>query len=110
MKHNLLVNWGVNHGMHVFGVDTPFEYLEQARLYSTADFSDQITCDVLVMAGTNDHFIPIEMFYKQIEALKNVRSLTARMFTEKEHGANHCQYGNLQLALVFIINWINITK
>jgi len=110
MKHNLLVNWGVKHGMHVFGVDTPFEYLEQASLYSTADFSDQITCDVLVMAGTNDHFIPIEMFYKQIRALKNVRSLTARMFTEKEHGANHCQYGNLQLALDFIINWINITK
>ncbi|MEJ2249221.1 MAG: alpha/beta hydrolase [Candidatus Lokiarchaeota archaeon] len=109
MQHNLLVNWGVNHGMHVFGVDTPYEYLEQARLYSTAKFSDKIHCDVLLLAGTKDHFIPLEMFYKQIESLKNVRSLTARMFTEQEHGANHCQYGNLKLALDFIINWINIT-
>jgi fermentation-respiration switch protein FrsA (DUF1100 family) len=110
MKHDLLVNWGVNHGMEVFGVDTTFEYLEQARRYSTADFSDKITCDVLVMAGTKDHFIPVDMFYKQIEDLKNVKSLTARLFTEEEHGANHCQYGNLKLALDFIINWINITE
>jgi len=110
MKHDLLVNWGVNHGMEVFGVDTPFEYLEQARRYSTADFSDKITCDVLVMAGTKDHFIPVDMFYKQIEGLKNVKSLTARLFTEEEHGANHCQYGNLKLALDFIINWINIIE
>lgn len=108
MKRDLLVKWGVNHGMNVFGVDTPFEYLEEARRYSTADFSDQISCDVLLMAGTKDHFIPVEMFYKQIKALKNVKSLTARLFTEKEHGANHCQYGNLKLALDFIINWINI--
>ncbi|MEJ2248676.1 MAG: alpha/beta hydrolase [Candidatus Lokiarchaeota archaeon] len=110
MQHNLLVNWGVNHGMHVFGVDTPYEYLEKARLYSTAEFSDKIHCDLLLLAGTKDHFIPLEMFYKQIESLKNVRSLTGRMFTEQEHGANHCQYGNLKLALDFIINWIKITE
>ncbi|MBD3215497.1 MAG: alpha/beta fold hydrolase [Candidatus Lokiarchaeota archaeon] len=110
MQHDLLVNWGVNHGMHVFGVDTPYGYMEEARKYSTAEFSDKITCHVLLMAGTNDHFIPVEMFYRQIEALKNVKSLTCRLFTEQEHGANHCQYGNLQLALDFILNWMEIIK
>ncbi len=110
MKNDLLVNWGLNHGMHVFGVNSPFEFLEKARLFSTADISDKITCDVLLLAGTNDHFIPIEMFYKQIEALKNVKSLTCRMFIEKEHAANHCQIGNYKLVLDFMLNWMEITK
>ena len=106
MKTDLLVNWGVNHGMYVFGVNSPFEYIEKARLFSTADISDKIICDVLLLAGTKDHFIPLEMFYKQIETLKNVRSLTARLFTEQEKAASHCQMDNFKLALDVILNWI----
>ncbi|MFX1259733.1 MAG: alpha/beta hydrolase family protein, partial [Promethearchaeota archaeon] len=110
MKNNLLVNWGVNQGMYVFGVNTPFEFLEKSRLFSTAKISDRITQDVLLLAGSKDHFIPLEMFYKQIEALKNVKSLTCRMFTEREHASGHCQYSNLKLVFDFILNWIEITK
>ncbi len=110
MKNNLLVNWGVNHGMYVFGAKTPFEFIEKSRLFSTAQISDRITQDVLLLAGSKDHFIPVEMFYKQIEALKNVKSLTCRLFTEKEHAAGHCQYGNLKLAFDFILNWIETTN
>jgi pimeloyl-ACP methyl ester carboxylesterase len=106
MKSDLLVNWGVNHGMYVFEVNSPFEYIEKARLFSTEKISDKINCDVLLLAGTKDHFIPLEMFYKQIEALKNVRSLTARMFTEQENASSHCQMDNFKLALDVIVNWI----
>jgi alpha-beta hydrolase superfamily lysophospholipase len=106
MKTDLLVNWGVNHGMYVFGVNSPFGYIEKARLFSTAKISEKVTQDVLLMIGTKDHFVPLEMFYKQIEALKNVRSLTARMFTEKENAASHCQMDNFKLALDVILNWI----
>jgi pimeloyl-ACP methyl ester carboxylesterase len=87
-------------------VNSPFEYIEKARLFSTADISEKITCDVLLLAGTKDHFIPLEMFYKQIEALKNVKSLTARMFTEQENAASHCQMDNFKLAIEVILNWI----
>ncbi len=106
MKSDLLVNWGVNHGMHVFGVSSPYEYIEKARLYSTAEISDKITQDVLLLMGTKDHFIPLGMFYKQIEALKNVKSLTARLFTEHENASSHCQMDNFNLALTVILNWI----
>jgi pimeloyl-ACP methyl ester carboxylesterase len=106
MKTDLLANWGINHGMYVFGVNSPFEYMEKARLFSTAEISEKITQDVLIMTGSKDHFIPLEMFYKQIEVLKNVRSLTARMFTEKENAASHCQMDNRKLALDVILNWI----
>ena len=42
-------------------------------------------------------------FYKQIEALKNVKSLTARMFTKHEKASNHCQIENFKLALEEIL-------
>ncbi|MFX1292711.1 MAG: alpha/beta fold hydrolase [Promethearchaeota archaeon] len=108
MKTSLIANWGVNHGMCVMGVNTPYEYIKKVRLFTCAEISNKITQDVLLLAGSKDHFIPIEMFYKQIEALKNVKSLTCRLFTEIEYGANHCQVGNRKLALDFILNWINI--
>lgn len=110
MKNHLLVNWGINHGMYVFGVDTPFEFMKKARLCSMAQISKLVNQDVLLLAGSKDHFIPLEMFYKQIEALTSVKSLTCRMFTEKEHAAGHCQYGNLKLVLDFILNWMEIIK
>ncbi|MFX0072050.1 MAG: alpha/beta hydrolase family protein, partial [Candidatus Hermodarchaeota archaeon] len=106
MKQDLLVNWGVNHGMYIMGMKTPFEYIQKTRLFSSSDISEKITCDILLLTGTKDHFIPLEMFYKQIEALKNVRSLTARMFTEQENASSHCQMDNFKLALDTILNWI----
>jgi pimeloyl-ACP methyl ester carboxylesterase len=110
METNLMVNWGMNHGMRVMGVSTPFDYINKVRLFTTEKISELVTQDVLLLAGTRDHFVPLEMFYQQIEVLKNIRSLTCRLFTEKEHAAAHCQLGNEKLALDFIINWMNITN
>jgi len=110
MKTQLNVNWGVNHGMRVMGVKTPYEFIQKARLFSMADVSKFVEQDVLLTAGSNDHYVPIEMFYKQIEALKNVKSLTCRLFTDKEFAGNHCQIGNRKLAYDFMLNWIEITN
>jgi hypothetical protein len=38
-----------------------------------------------------------------------VRSLTARLFTRAEQAQNHCQVGNLELALDVIVTWIEFT-
>jgi hypothetical protein len=65
---------------------------------------------VLLLAGAEDFGIPVEQFYQQIEALKNVRSLTARLFTRAEQAQNHCQVGNLELALDVVANWIEFTS
>jgi hypothetical protein len=62
--------------------------------------------DYLLLAGSEDHFIPVEQFYQQIAALKNVRSLTARLFTSAEQAQNHCQIGNISLAIQEITSWL----
>lgn len=110
MKANLQVDWAVNQGMHIHGAKTPFEYVQKNTAYRTGDISHLLQQDVLLLAGTEDLGIPLEQFYRQIEALKNVRSLAARMFTRAEQAQSHCQVGNLGLAIDYITNWIEFTR
>ena len=110
MKTNLNIDWVLHQGMHMLGAQTPYEYVQKAAAYRTCDVSHMLQQDVLLLAGTEDFIVPLEQFYWQIEALKNVRSLTARMFTRAEQAQNHCQVGNLGLAIDVITNWIEFTR
>jgi pimeloyl-ACP methyl ester carboxylesterase len=107
MRRDPFASWGVNQGKHVFGVKTPYQYLREVMKYNTRGFSHLVAQDVLLMAGTNDHFIPIKMFFKQARALTGARSLTCRLFTEAESAQSHCQVGNIELALSFIVSWMD---
>lgn len=62
--------------------------------------------DVLIITGAEDHFIPLKMHYKQANALKNARSVSARIFTSEEQGQNHCQVGKIGLALEVMLKCI----
>ena len=41
-----------------------------------------------------------------MNALENVKSLTVRIFTDKEDAGAHCNIGNTKLVLDTMINWI----
>jgi alpha-beta hydrolase superfamily lysophospholipase len=110
MKRSLVCEWGIKQGMHVTGSQTPYDFLQKIRMYRTAPFSSQVSQDVLLMAGSDDHYIPLHQFYDQIATLKNVRSLTARLFTHHEQAQNHCQIGNIGLSLRVIVNWLDGTR
>ena len=102
-----VAEWGLAQGMHVTGTSSPYDYLTEIATYTTADVSPLITQDVLLLAGNADHYVPVEHFHRQIRMLKNARSISARLFTEKESAGNHCQIGNYGLALKTIMNWID---
>lgn len=107
-QRSLSLAWNIQQGMHVMGVRTPFEYFQRLRRYSAAEISGRVEQDVLLLAASRDHFVPLDMFYRQIEALSNVRSLTARLFTEAEQAQNHCEAGNVGLALRVMVDWLNL--
>ena len=46
------------------------------------------------------------MVGEEINALRNVRSLTFRLFTDKEDACNHCNCGNVKLTFDTFMNWI----
>ena len=91
----------------MFGVDTPAQALAAVRTMRTDDVSSRITQDVLLMAGAEDHYVPLDQLNAQIQTLTNAQSVTARLFTRAESAQNHCQIGNLGLSLRVILGWLD---
>jgi pimeloyl-ACP methyl ester carboxylesterase len=100
--------WMTKQSMYITGTDNPMMAFENVWLAMNKEniHSERVTQDVLLLSGKNDHFIPIKMHRLQIQALTNAKSVTERVFTKEEHAQNHCQIGNVGLALEVISNWI----
>lgn len=103
---NIGVEWLINQGMYINGVETPFEWMALLENFSVVDIADQVRQDVLLLAGEEDHGIDIKELEKNRKGLTAARSVTERIFTAAEHAQNHCQIGNVKLALDVILNWI----
>lgn len=107
MAKSLMLQWGLRQGMNVFGVESPYEYLRELGRYNTARVSRCVEGDVLLLAGAEDHYVPLSQFYRQTRALTGARSIIGRIFTRAEQAQNHCQVGNVGLALNVITEWID---
>ena len=105
-----VIEWGVQQAMRVFGVKTPHEVLQAARAYRTNDVSGRVTQDVLLLAGAEDHYVPLDQLWTQARSLTHARSVTARVFTRQEQGQAHCQVGNIPLAIDVMCRWIDGTS
>lgn len=105
-----VVRWGIEQGMRVTGTKSAFDFLRMTERFQTGDVSALISQDVLLLAGSEDHYVPIEQWYDQIKMLGNARSITARRFTRSEYAQNHCQVGNYGLALRTISSWLEETQ
>jgi pimeloyl-ACP methyl ester carboxylesterase len=107
MKASYQERWGINNLMYITKNPSPVGASEVLlRFNGQNQHPDLVKQDVLILTGAGDHFIPLKMHYKQVNALKNARSLTARIFTREEQGQNHCQVGNMGLALGVMLKWI----
>jgi hypothetical protein len=106
MAKSLLLDWMMKLAMHNTGHQTQYASLKHYQKYETASISSLLTQDVLVLAGAEDHYIPVHQLPDQIVTLTHVRSLTARRFTRAEQAQNHCQVGNMGLAFRVMIDWI----
>ena len=106
-SRNLLADWGIGNAERVFGVNTPAQALAAVLALRTDDVSSRITQDVLLMAGAEDHYVPLAQLGAQIQTLTNARSVTARVFTRADSAQNHCQMGNLGLSLRVILGWLD---
>ncbi len=106
IKKDEFARWAFGHGMHVSGTTKPYDYLKWVESFTTQPFAHLIDQDFLLLGGTEDHLVPLPQFFSQAGNLPNVRSLTTRLFTDKEQASSHCQVGNLQLAADWIANWL----
>jgi len=108
MKKNFRMKWELSQIMHITKSKTPFEAAQKMVIALSREnmYADNIKQDVLFFSGRDDHFIPIKLHERQIEALVNAKSVTDRIFTKEDHAQNHCQIGNIGLALDTMVKWI----
>lgn len=98
--------WAVDHGMHVSGMTTPYEYLQWTRQMNTRDVSRDLRQDFLLFGAKDDHLVPLAQFYSQASTLCNVRSFSSRLFTASEHAGSHCHIGNQPLSQRVMADWL----
>jgi pimeloyl-ACP methyl ester carboxylesterase len=107
MKREGIFSWMVKHLMYITKKEKPMDAMEIYLLMNERNIhSELVKQDVLILSGREDHLIPIKMHQKQLGALINARSVTGRIFTNEEHAQNHCQTGNIGLALDVMVKWI----
>lgn len=101
--------WGLQQGMHITGTATPYDFLRAATALNTRRFSPLVRADVLLLAGADDHYVPLSQLSRQAANLVNARSVTTRTFTAAEQASNHCQVGNIGAAVRVIQAWLEVT-
>jgi len=106
MKKRLIIQWAVSHGQYITGTKTPYDFYTHLMKHTLKEIMPDINCDVLLLAGEHDHYIPNNHYTILMQGLTQAKSLSGKMFTEAEGGAEHCQIGNHQLATDYIMNWL----
>jgi hypothetical protein len=100
-------NWGAVNLMYIMQRDDMIEASIDFLNFNAENLlSDRVTQDVLILTGAEDHFIPMKIHDLQVAALTNARSVTPRVFTRAEQAHNHCQVGNIGLALETMLAWL----
>ena len=94
MKKMPQEKWGIYNLMYITKKTNPFEASKIMLDFNEENLhSDLVRQDVLILTGAEDHFIPLKMHHKQVQALTQAKSITERIFTREDQGHNHCQIG-----------------
>jgi hypothetical protein len=64
---------------------------------------------VLLLAGADDHYVPLKQLRRQAARLVRARSVMTRTFTAAEQASNHCQVGNIGGAVRVIQAWLKLS-
>ena len=97
----------VNNALFIQQKDEPYEAIRWMMSMNKDHLhSALVDQDVLLLAGENDAFQPPVLLQRQKEALINAKSITERIFLQSEAADQHCQMGNLTLALETVIDWM----
>ena len=99
MEGNIDLTWKIKHGMYITGTDSPYEFLKSVSKHDLSTVTDKITQNVLLLAGENDQYVPADRLKQLEKELVHAKSVKSRLFTKAENADQHCQVGNVELAL-----------
>jgi pimeloyl-ACP methyl ester carboxylesterase len=99
--------WAQENGMWVFGASDPFALLDVFKAYTLAPVASRIDIDVLILAGEDDHFVPLGQVEEYRQSLVHARSVTSIVFDRASGGGEHCQLGAPSLWHAALFDWLS---
>jgi pimeloyl-ACP methyl ester carboxylesterase len=104
--NNISIAWAYRNAMWTMGTKDADETIRACAAYTLAPVAGRIRQDVLILAGTEDHFVPLQQTAEFEKALVNARSVTTRIFDRQSGGAGHCQGGALTIYHAAVFDWL----
>ena len=104
--NNIFVSWAYRNALWTMGTKDVDETIEACAAYTLVPVADRIRQDVLILAGTEEHFVTVRQTADFEKALVNARSVTTRIFDRPSGGAGHCQGGALTLYHAAAFDWL----
>ena len=98
--------WAIDNGKWVMGTNDAIETIRAFDPYTLKDVAPRILGDVLILAGANDHFVPISQVQAFVQSLTRARSVTTHIYDEASGGAEHCQLGAVTLWHQHFFDWL----
>jgi len=104
METDTSMKRSIEHGMYVFGVKTPHEFMLRSRDYTLEECADLIECPTLVVDSENEHAFrgQARMLYDALKCQKEFM-----LFTDEEGAGEHCQAGASRLSNQRIFDWLD---
>jgi pimeloyl-ACP methyl ester carboxylesterase len=97
--------WFLQQGKWVFGVESAADLQRALRAYSLSGVGREIDCPTLLLAGEDDHLVPVGLLEETVAEL--TCPTTVRRFGTETGAAEHCQVGNLRLASATVYDWLD---
>lgn len=98
--------WALQYGVWAMGTRDLRATLKAYRAYTLEGVAQRITCDVLILAGADDHFVPVEQLKQFASSLTQARSVTSMIYDRESGGAEHCQMGATTLWHATFFDWL----
>jgi len=98
--------WASNNGMWTLGTKHPLDTIAEMEKFTLEGIAQRIKSDVLILAGTEDHFVPFEQVAQFEKSLTGARSVTTKIYDRASGGAEHCQFGAQTLWHADFFDWL----
>ena len=98
--------WSVANGQWVLGTASAMETMDALDSYTLAPVAENIKADVLILAGVDDHFIPVGQAAEFATLLSSARSVRTIVYDRASGGAQHCQMGAQSLWHADLFDWL----
>ncbi|MGX4644577.1 alpha/beta fold hydrolase [Holzapfeliella sp. JNUCC 80] len=107
MNNNNHIAFLINKCMDITLTSNPAECVIACSKFTLKNILKNINQDVLLLAGTQDIYVPVETISQEQRELTNARSIITKIFSEKSGGSGHCQIGYKYMAAQIITEFLN---